>query len=101
MHLFYFPTAEKQQYGIIKSNFYSSEHQGYCAYNSQKDHKGAGDANNATAALTYMLGVGGLSFSRGMGSSVVKTGLTEKAGRRYDSLNFPFTRAPLKQDIKY
>lgn len=41
-----------------------------------------------------MLGVGGLSFSLGMGSML---GLTEKAGSRYDSLNFPLTRAVLKQ----
>lgn len=44
-----------------------------------------------------MLGVGGLSFSLGMGSSEVMVGLTEKAGSKYDSLYFPFTLAPLQQ----
>lgn len=44
-----------------------------------------------------MLGVGGLSFSRGMGVSMAMLGLTEKAGSRYDSLNFPFTLAPLEE----
>lgn len=54
-----------------------------------------------------MLGVGGLSFSLGMGSSKVMLGLTEKAGSKYDSLNFPFTFAPLQHkqnmltDVKY
>lgn len=43
-----------------------------------------------------MLGVGGLSFSLGMGSSEMM-GLTEKAGSKKDSLNFPFTLAPLEQ----
>lgn len=42
-----------------------------------------------------MLGVGGLSFSRGMGVSMLILGLTERAGSRYDSLNFPFTLVPL------
>lgn len=43
-----------------------------------------------------MLGVGGFSFSRGIGSPVVIMGLTEKVGSKKDSLNFPFTLAPLK-----
>lgn len=43
-----------------------------------------------------MLGVGGFSFSRGMGVPMAMLGLTEKAGSRYDSLNFPFTRVPLE-----
>ncbi len=52
MHLFYFPTAEKQQqHGIIKTNLYYL-HRGYGACNAKKNHKGAGDADNATAALT-------------------------------------------------
>ena len=42
-----------------------------------------------------MLGVGGLSFSLGMGVSVVRFGLTEKAGSRYDSRNFPLIFTPL------
>ncbi|TNN50479.1 hypothetical protein EYF80_039289 [Liparis tanakae] len=42
-----------------------------------------------------MLGVGGLSFSLGMGSSEVMVGLTENAGSKNDSLNFSFTLAPL------
>lgn len=45
-----------------------------------------------------MLGVGGLSFSRGMGISTEMLGLTEKAGSRNDSLNFPFTFVPLEKD---
>lgn len=45
-----------------------------------------------------MLGVGGLSFSRGMGISTAMLGLTEKAGSRNDSLNFPFTFVPLEKD---
>lgn len=44
-----------------------------------------------------MLGVGGLSFSRGMGMSMETRGLTEKAGSRNDSLNFPFTLIPLEK----
>lgn len=47
-----------------------------------------------------MLGVGGLSFSRGMGISTAMLGLTEKAGSRNDSLNFPFTFVPLEKDDK-
>lgn len=45
-----------------------------------------------------MLGVGGLSFSRGMGISVAMLGLTEKVGSRNDSLNFPLTFVPLEKD---
>lgn len=45
-----------------------------------------------------MLGVGGLSFSRGMGISTAMFGFTEKAGSRNDSLNFPFTFIPLEKD---
>lgn len=45
-----------------------------------------------------MLGVGGLSFSRGMGISTAMFGLTEKAGSRNDSLNFPFNFIPLEKD---
>lgn len=44
-----------------------------------------------------MLGVGGLSFSLGMRSSEVMMGLTEKAGSKYDSLNFSFILVPLEQ----
>jgi len=44
-----------------------------------------------------MLGVGGLSFSRGMGILVSMLGFTEKAGSRKDSLNFPFTLVPLEK----
>lgn len=47
-----------------------------------------------------MLGVGGLSFSRGMGISMEMFGLTEKAGSRNDSLNFPFTLVPLEENDK-
>ena len=43
-----------------------------------------------------MLGVGGLSLSRGMGVSVAIRGLTEKAGSRWDSLNLPLTLAALE-----
>lgn len=45
-----------------------------------------------------MLGVGGLSFSRGMGLSVATVGFTQKAGSKKDSLNFPFTFVPLRGD---
>ena len=44
-----------------------------------------------------MLGVGGLSLSRGMSVSVAIRGLTEKAGSRSDSLNLPFTLAALEE----
>lgn len=44
-----------------------------------------------------MLGVGGLSFSRGMGTSVATVGFTQKAGSKKDSSNFPFTFAPLEK----
>lgn len=47
-----------------------------------------------------MLGVGGLSFSRGIGISMEILGLTEKAGSRNDSLNFPFTLVPLEKKGK-
>lgn len=47
-----------------------------------------------------MLGVGGLSFSRGMGISAAILGLTEKAGSRNDSLNFPLTFVPLEENDK-
>lgn len=43
-----------------------------------------------------MLGVGGYSFSLGMGPSDV-TGFTENDGSKYDSLNFPFTLAALQK----
>lgn len=43
-----------------------------------------------------MLGVGGLSFSRGMGLSVATVGFTQKAGSKKDSLNLPFTFVPLR-----
>lgn len=46
-----------------------------------------------------MLGVGGFSFSRGMGE-LEKLGLTERAGSTYDSLNFPFTLVPLGQKVE-
>lgn len=42
-----------------------------------------------------MLGVGGLSLSRGSFSSELMWGLTDWAGDRYDSLNLPFTLACL------
>lgn len=45
-----------------------------------------------------MLGVGGLSFSRGMGTSVATAGFTQKAGSKKDSSNFPFTFAPLERE---
>lgn len=44
-----------------------------------------------------MLGVGGLSFSRGMVTSVAMAGFTQKAGSKKDSSNFPFTFAPLEK----
>lgn len=47
-----------------------------------------------------MLGVGGLSFSRGIGILMEILGLTEKAGSRNDSLNFPFTLVPLEKKAK-
>lgn len=43
-----------------------------------------------------MLGVGGLSFSRGMGLPVATVGFTQKAGSKKDSLNFTLTFAPLQ-----
>lgn len=45
-----------------------------------------------------MLGVGGLSFSLGMGTSVAKAGFTQKAGSKKDSSNFPFTSAALEKE---
>lgn len=45
-----------------------------------------------------MLGVGGFSLSLGIGMAVGMLGLTEKAGSRKDSLNFPSTRVPLNKD---
>lgn len=45
-----------------------------------------------------MLGVGGLSFSRGMGTSMATVGFTQKAGSKKDSSNFPFTFAPLEKE---
>lgn len=46
-----------------------------------------------------MLGVGGFSLSRGMGVSAAMLGLTENAGGKYDSLNFPFRLAPLGKKL--
>lgn len=43
-----------------------------------------------------MLGVGGLSFSRGIGVWMAILGLTDKVESRYDSLNFPFILVPLE-----
>lgn len=45
-----------------------------------------------------MLGVGGLSFSRGIGTSMATVGFMQKAGSKKDSSNFPFTFAPLETD---
>lgn len=45
-----------------------------------------------------MLGVGGLSFSRGMGTSMATVGFTQKAGSKKDSSNFSFTFAPLEKE---
>lgn len=45
-----------------------------------------------------MLGVGGLSFSRGMGVWMAMSGLTDKVESRYDSLNFPFILVALEKD---
>lgn len=45
-----------------------------------------------------MLGVGGLSFSRGMGVWMAILGLTDKVVSRYDSLNFPFILVPLEKE---
>lgn len=44
-----------------------------------------------------MLGVGGLSLSRGSFSWESMWGLTDWAGERYDSLKGPFTRACLRR----
>jgi len=44
-----------------------------------------------------MLGVGGFSFSLGIGVSLDRIGFTENAGSRYDSRNLLLTFAPLSK----